>query len=259
MDIRLVLGGSGINFFCYVGVLKYLYYNSDYRIREVVGVSGGSLVGGLYSAGYTPNDIESLLLELDFSKIFDRNWFPVSKYSGYGLIKGVRILNLLRRYLPYSFKDLMVNFSVLVTDLINKRLLVVGRDSSYDLSVSEAIRCSIGIPNIFSYYRKNGLVYVDGGILNNYPVDLPTIYGRTIGVKVNSVDSNGIGNIFEYNSRVIDCLFLSRELKSIEDSEGTIHIRIDCYHNSFDFNIDDVTKRDLIRIGFLAAKRALER
>jgi NTE family protein len=259
MDIRLVLGGSGINFFCYVGALKYLYYNSNYRIREVVGVSGGSLIGALYSAGYTPNDIEALLLDLDFRKIFDRCWLPISSHRGYGLIRGVKILNLLKRYLPSSFKDLMVDFKVLVTDLINKKLLIVSSDNSYGLSISEAVRCSIGIPNVFTYYKKNGLVYVDGGILNNYPVDIPTVYGRTIGVKVNSVDNNRIDNIFEYNFRIIECLFLSRELKSIEDSDGTVHIRIDCYHNSFDFNIDNTTKKDLIRIGFLATKRTLER
>jgi NTE family protein len=260
-DIRLVLGGSGTNFFAYIGALKYIHYQCDYNIKEVIGVSGGSLVGSLFCAGYTPRQIEKIVCSIDFNSLLDKNILPIFYSQGYGLIKGNKILSVLNEYLPSSFKDLKIDLYVLITSVLSKSVIVVSKLNDIGLTVSESVRCSISIPNLFSFYQKNNNIYIDGGIFNNYPVDLKTGIKETIAIKADSkFNANGeIKNIFHYNSIIIDCLLESRKLKSLEDSSNTKHIQIFVNNDGYDLNISKEKKLELIKAGYEQTKKVLNK
>lgn len=260
-EVRLVLGGSGTNFFAYIGALKYIYYQCHYDIKEIIGVSGGSLVGSLYCAGYTPRQIEKIVLDIDFNGLLDKNIVPILQSSGYGLIKGKKILDMLKIYLPLSFTELKTDLYILVTDLLNKKLNILSKYDNKGFTVSEAVRSSISIPNLFSFVQKNGTVYIDGGIFNNYPVDVITSIKNTIGIKADSKCSldNGIKNIFHYNNIVIDCLLESRKEKSLEDSGNTKHIQIFVNNDGYDLTISKEKKQELIKAGYEMTKKVLDK
>jgi NTE family protein len=258
-EIRLILGGSGTNFFAYIGALKYIYYQCHYDIKEIVSVSGGSLVGALFCAGYTPRQIEKIVLDIDFNSLLDKNLLPIMYNYGYGLVKGKKILDLLKIYLPSNFFELKIDLYVLVTDLMNKKLNIISKNNTQNFTVSEAIRSSISIPNLFSFVEKNGTIYIDGGIFNNYPVDVITNQSETIGIKADSKCSvdNGIKNIFHYNNIVIDCLLESRKEKSMEDSKNTKHVQIFVNNDGYELNVSKDKKQELIKAGYETTKKVL--
>lgn len=255
---RLILGGSGTNFFAYIGALKCIQYSMFYNIVEVIGVSGGSLIGSLFCAGYTPRQIEKIVCNIEFDKLIDRNLLPVLYSQGYGLIKGNKILEILKQYLPKDFDNLIVDLSILVTSLTDKRLIVLNKNNKLNFELPEAVRASMSIPNLFSFVSKNDKIYMDGGIFNNYPVDIESnIY--TIGIKADSHSNtnNGIKNIFHYNNIIIDCLLESRKIKAVEDSKNTKHIHILVDNDCYDLNIPLEKKKELIKAGYEQTKRAL--
>ena len=78
MDISLALGGGGSRGYSHVGVLRRLE-QEGFRVRAVSGTSAGGIIAGLYAAGYAPDELEKMLLELDQSKLFG---LPLEERTG---------------------------------------------------------------------------------------------------------------------------------------------------------------------------------
>jgi NTE family protein len=227
--IGLVLGGGGAKGAAEVGVLKVLEevgVKHDY----IVGTSIGSIVGGLYAAGYTATELETMFKTQEWlSLLTDRDadlsnepyttkngityifGFPIidSKNSrGVGMIKGERIEHVLDSMLKEKgvklIERLKIPFCCVAADIHNAEEVVLSKGS-----VASAMRASMAIPGIFKPVKKGDCLLVDGGMLNNLPVDVCKSMGADIIIAVDLQQNEqkpkekkdfsiltGIGNMF---------------------------------------------------------------
>jgi NTE family protein len=195
--VSLVFSGGGAKGLAHIGVLKYLEEN-EIPVHSIVGTSMGGLVGGYYASGYTPKQMEAIATSSEFGywvsgKIDERyNNYYLRKEENASLvsvsfnidttlrpsIKPVLIndapLNLAISGLTAHtssvtnhFDSLVVPFRCLAADVFSQNKVVLK-----DGNLSEALRATMSVPLFFKPFKVNGRYVYDGGIYNNFPVDV---------------------------------------------------------------------------------------
>ena len=207
MSIGLVLSGGGAKGLAHVGVLKVLE-REGIPIDYIGGTSMGGLVGGLYASGYTPEQLEEICLKLPWTKLLsdekDRRDLPLQEKMDYdkyiltlpvvgfipGLPKGLKegqlVINILNK-LTWSvnditnFEDLPTPFFCVATDIETGDTVLIDHGD-----LPKSLRATMSIPSIFSPIEIDGKSLIDGGIVNNFPVDIMLAKGLDyiIGVDV---------------------------------------------------------------------------
>ena len=206
-NIGLVLSGGSAKGLAHVGVLKILD-QEKVPIEYVTGTSMGSIIGALYTSGYTVDEIEQIVLETDWISLFNdqiprdekgaiRNYFEdknslVLPMEGLtpklpnGAIGGKSASERLSELFygvegMEDFKKFPQKFALVVTDLETGEGIMIDKGS-----LSASIRSSMSIPAVFSPVRYDGRLLVDGGVVRNLPVQDAKVLGAdyTIGVNV---------------------------------------------------------------------------
>jgi NTE family protein len=175
----LVLSGGGARGIAHIGVIDELEKHG-YEITSIAGTSMGSLVGGVYALGKL-EAFREWITTLDKLKVFRMVDFTLSKQ---GLIKGDKVLNKMKDFIPDTrIEDLPIPYVAVAVDLINKEEVVLDSGSLY-----EAIRASIAIPSVLTPVKRDQRLLVDGGVLNNVPVNhVPRTRGDVVvAVNVNA-------------------------------------------------------------------------
>ena len=201
--VGLVLGGGGARGAAHVGVLKVIE-RERIPIDYVAGTSMGAIVGTLYASGRDAAEIEGVINSIDWhdaltdkgprsehsirSKKNDVE-FAISMEAGFnhgklqfptGLIQGQRLELLLRRLLIASsdiknFDELQIPFRAVATNLATMKPVVF---DSGDLAT--AVRASMSVPGAFEPVRYQDMVLVDGGLVDNVPVDVVREMGADV-------------------------------------------------------------------------------
>ncbi|MEL6475753.1 MAG: patatin-like phospholipase family protein [Pseudomonadota bacterium] len=204
--IGLVLGGGGAAGVAHVGVIRELE-KLGIRPDVITGTSMGSIIGGLYAAGYTPDDLERVALEIEWDSILndssdrrlehplrrDSRLEPLSVQADLplgvgdggvqldaGLVDGVKLTAILAQLTTRvnqieSFDDLPIPFRAVATDLTTGQPVVLERGP-----LVEALRASMSIPALFPPVNIDGRLLVDGGVSNNLPIDVARAMGADI-------------------------------------------------------------------------------
>lgn len=160
--VSLVLSGGGARGIAHIGVIEELV-NAGFEIFSVSGTSMGALVGGVFALGKM-EACKNWLITLDKIKIFNLVDFTLSMQ---GLVKGDKVLNKMKDFVPdANIEDLPIYYTAVAADIINKTEVAFTKGS-----VFEAIRASIAIPTVFTPVRTESGLLVDGGVLNNIPVN----------------------------------------------------------------------------------------
>ena len=199
--VGLVLSGGGAKGVAHIGVLKVLE-EAGIPIDYIAGTSMGAIVGGMYAIGFSPAAMDSIMraqnwLDLLSDKItrdklfftekevsdkslitipFDKDRFHIST----GLLSGGSVMDMLSEYtVGYhnmkSFDDLPIPFACVGYDLISGDQVVM-REGSLPL----AIRASMSIPGAFTTVERDGRILIDGGVINNFPVNVVRDMGAEI-------------------------------------------------------------------------------
>lgn len=202
--VALVIGGGGAKGAAAVGALKYVEA-SGVPIDMVVGTSIGAIVGGLYSVGYRSEQLDSMFRAQD--------WVSM----GLGSLLGDSIVRTLRnmtndsmadpqmadsdrsmsdrRMTDYSnirFDDLPVPFRCVAVDVKHQREVVLKEGD-----LAQAMRASMAIPLVFKPVKMGGMLLVDGGVLNNLPVDVAKDMGADIVIAIDlTVNQHEGKNLF---------------------------------------------------------------
>ena len=160
--MALVLSGGGARGLAHIGVIEELE-KQGFEITSISGTSMGALVGGIYAVGELQK-YKNWMYTLDKIDVFKLIDFT---FSSQGLIKGDRIFNKMKKFIPdTNIEDLKIHFAATATDIINNKEVVFTKGSIY-----EAIRASIAIPTVVTPVKKDNLILVDGGVMNNVPID----------------------------------------------------------------------------------------
>ena len=189
MNIKnLALKGGGVKGIAYVGALKELDKAGIYKsVERVSGTSAGAIVALMIALQLSPTEIEALMRKLDF-KSFKSGWNPIRIFTKYGLYNGDAILKFIYKCYEASSKGLTEKstFSdfetagckeiiVFASDLNTKNICEFSAYKTPDCIVAEAIRASMSIPFFFKGWQfsnniPNNHIYVDGGVIFNYPL-----------------------------------------------------------------------------------------
>jgi len=205
--VGLVLSGGGARGAAHIGVLKVLEANRI-PIDYIAGTSMGSIVGGLYAVGMTPDEIEDVLASLDWDNIFvdegpreDRTFrrkrddllYLIDHKLGVkdgdiklrgALVQGQQFDLVLRKLTlraggNRNFDKLWIPFRAVATDIITDEQVILG---SGDLAA--AVRASMTVPAAFSAVEIEGRLLVDGGLTNNLPINVVRDMGADIIIAV---------------------------------------------------------------------------
>ncbi|MCT4624664.1 MAG: patatin-like phospholipase family protein, partial [Schleiferiaceae bacterium] len=191
LKVGLALSGGGAKGMAHVGVLRALEEN-NVRIDYISGTSMGAVVGAMYAMGYTVDQIEIYLTQVDWDALMDntlpRNHLGVlerenaEKYvldfevvddkinapdafnKGQYMLKELSFLTFPAHGIK-DFSQLQIPFLCMATDLVTgaEKVLEEGE-------LSEALRASLAFPSMFSPFKINNKPYIDGGVRNNLPI-----------------------------------------------------------------------------------------
>ena len=210
----LCFSGGSIKAFTFIGVLKKLIecnkINLD-KINMFVGTSAGSMLSFFLILGFSIEEIENFIINFNFSKL-NGEIDCINLIEKFGINDGERIKLVLVKCLELKLNVKDITF----TELFNKtgkKILIIGTnltkkqeelfslDTSPDMSVITAIRISSSVPLIFTPVIYNNSLYIDGGLVNNFPINYCPkdstigIYLRTCPLEINSVQTFILGII----------------------------------------------------------------
>lgn len=178
--LGLALGGGGARGIAHIGVLK-VFERENIPINFIAGTSMGGIIGALYAAGLPLETITGVALQI--RKRVEQLRLLDVKLTGRGFIRGVRLYRQLAGLLgeELTFSELKIPMEMLAAD-INTGREVVLREGK----VVDSIRATMSIPGVFEPVPLGEYLLVDGGILNNVPVDVVRDAGmkRVIAVDV---------------------------------------------------------------------------
>ena len=272
--LGLVLEGGAALGLAHIGVLQWLEEN-HIPISYVAGTSMGGLVGGIYATGTPPAGIRDIVNGIDWNEVLRGN-VPYRDLSfrrkedseeypnglEFGIKNGVRFpegfnsghqvgLILDRIALSYSemnsFDDLPIPFACLATDLVSGKKYVFRKGS-----LAQALRATMSLPGIFTPVRADGSVLVDGGLLDNLPIDVAKEMGADLVIAVHlqtrPLAAKEPLSSFGVLGRSISVVVAANELRSIERADILISVPVEEYSSS-DYTKDDA----IIRLGYEAA------
>jgi NTE family protein len=204
--VGLVLSGGGAKGLAHVGVLKVLE-EAGIPVDCIAGTSMGAIVGGLYAIGYDAASLDSIVRGQDWTYLLGDKVYrhdipfpekemmekylisaPVWKRTIQvppGFVSGQNIYNLFME-LTIGYHDstrfdrLPVPFACVASNLVDGKEVVLDRGV-----LALAMRASMAMPGVFSPVVRDGMVLVDGGVSNNFPVDVARAMGAEVLVGIN--------------------------------------------------------------------------
>ena len=207
---RLVLSGGGVRGFAHLGVVSALL-ESGITPTAYCGTSAGGVAAAMLCSGYHPEEIMSIMLAQKPLR------FAGTAFN-YGLLSTAKLEAFLEKLLPATFEELQLPLSVTTTDIITGKTI--------EFTSGKLIRvlgASCAIPGLFRPVEIDPYVLVDGGILNNLPVEyIPPSPGKIIGVHVNPVST------IKAPSSAFRILERTFHLAVFSNTEHRI-IKTDCY------------------------------
>jgi len=209
--LGLALSGGGARGIAQIGVLKALE-EAEIEAEIIVGTSMGSIVGGLYSSGYSVDELDSILVHTNWDELLSfgketsrRELFIDQKITEDRALLTLRLEGLklviptslsngqkLSNYLylliskapvhpKNSFDDLWKRFRPVCTDLITGKMVVIDRGS-----LSRALRASSSVSFLLKPVKWGDWLLVDGGLVSNIPVSVANQYGADLVIAVNT-------------------------------------------------------------------------
>ncbi len=193
--LGLVLSGGGVRGMAHIGVIKAMEeFGLDAKI--ISGSSVGALIGALYANGNSVLDMMRFFRE---TPLFKYNFFALAKP---GLIDTERYIDIFKAYLPHdSFEGLEKELHVVATNL------ELGEEEF--ITKGELIKpllASAALPPVFSPVSYNGMLYADGGIMNNFPSEavmnkVDFVIGSNVSI-VSKLQKKDLNNSIQLTGRV---------------------------------------------------------
>ncbi|MBL7923930.1 MAG: patatin-like phospholipase family protein [Bacteroidia bacterium] len=175
MKIQLCLSGGGARGFAHLGAIAALQ-EMGFEISRISGTSAGAMAGSFMAAGYDPAEMLELFIQKQIFKMF-RGVFNK------GLLKMDGMASVFGQYLPEEFSGLKIPMIIAATDILSGKIVYLQEGL-----LLPAIVGSSSIPGLFRPVKFQGMLLVDGGVLNNLPVEpLRKYTAPIIGVHVNPV------------------------------------------------------------------------
>ena len=161
-EVALALSSGGARGLAHIGAIEELEAHG-YRITSVAGCSMGALIGGVYAAGKL-KEFREWMKTIDRKKMLELTDFSFSLNH---IVKGTRIIEAIMEFVPdMAIEDLPIPYCCVATDWKSGREVVFNKGSLF-----EAIRASISLPSFYEPVQKDGMILIDGGVVNPIPLN----------------------------------------------------------------------------------------
>ena len=278
--VGLVLSGGGAKGFAHVGVLKVLD-SLQIHVDYIAATSFGAITGSLYSIGKTGDELERMGIQTDWGGVLSdlppRDKLPYfrKKESGKyqlkfgldevkpvtptGFVQGqTALMELSQWYHEYEqitdFSQFPIPFKCVAMDLITGNQVIMGEGS-----LTRAVRASFSIPTIFAPVEWGDSLLIDGGVINNLPVDIVKEMGAEIIIAVNASSQNKkpgqINNIINVLEQSISVHEYKLEYENEAKADLIIRPDMTGFHSS-DFQNDKFLP--MVERGYAAATLAAD-
>lgn len=281
MKLGIALSGGGIRGIAHAGVLKALEKN-NIKPNIIGGTSCGAIVASLYAMGYSPQHIY-ILFKRYSKEIAKMNTNPIISglknfminrkisltglrsgknverlYNEYAKRKGIDLIKEIKMPIVIPTVDISDSKEYVFTNYIPKEAKDKGQYIT-DVSIGKAVRASSSFPAFFSPCKVQKHAFMDGGALDNIPVNEVKKQGadKVIAVKFNSDEINEESNIMDIVMKTIDIMGSKISEESLEMSDYVLNVYTDkaglldigkldsCYKYGYDCvmqNIDEIKK-----------------
>lgn len=275
---KLCLAGGGYFGIAQIPVLEKLFtdYQNNLELKEICCVSVGSLIGGLIAVGYTPSELSTIFMELDFNALIKDNMFPYLKlYEKFGMYEAIKLENTIENLIREktnikfcTFSQIPINLVIIATNLNYQTYRKFSKDTSPNLAISKAIRMSISYPPIITPVLYDGDYYGDGGESSNYPITLysDSELNDAIGITFASFNENidgtlnqrtNISDVYDYVRSVCHTMNRSTYISQLKEKhiQRSIIIKIDKPIHSMNLDITLSEKKIIYECGVRAAEQ----
>lgn len=244
--IGLALGGGAVLGAAHVGVLKAIE-ELDLEISYIAGTSIGAFVAAFYAFGKTPSEIEEIALKL--------TWMDISGISLFknGLLSNEKLGDLISEYIgDEKIEDAEIPLAMIATDISTGKKVVLKKGE-----VAKGVMASTCLPGIFIPVEMDDVILVDGGIVENVPIDTIKEMGAdyVIGVDLNAK------NKYEKPNNILDVImnsfhFTLKAAARYQTQNSDLLIAPDLSA----FNMADTSQvKDLIEQGYKDSKKFLKK
>lgn len=251
--VAVVLSGGGAKGMAHIGVLKVIE-EAGIPIDIVTGTSMGSIIGGLYAIGYDALTLDSIVRAQDWSYVLSdrpplkrltlnerqkQNVYLLTKpiylhkkqnEAMGGLISGINLSNIFDQLTvgyhdSIDFNSLPRHFACVATNIVDN-----SEEDIHSGRLSQAMRASMAIPAVFTPVRQGNKVLVDGGLRNNFPVDVARAMGADIVIGVmlqgEGKTADELGNVLEILGHIVDENCKNKYQENIQLTD--VPIRVNC-------------------------------
>lgn len=161
-NVALALSSGGARGLAHIGAIEELE-TQGYHITSIAGCSMGALIGGVYAAGKLP-EFREWMKTVDRKKMLELTDFSLSLNH---IVKGNRIIEAIMEFVPdMAIEDLPIPYCAVATDWKAGREVVLNKGSLF-----EAIRASISLPSFYEPVQRDGMILIDGGVINPIPMN----------------------------------------------------------------------------------------
>lgn len=279
---NLVFEGGGVKGVAFCGAIRALEESKILDgITNIIGSSAGAICAGLLAVKFTANELEDALKNLDMCQLTDdtigfiRDIYRLFSY--FGIYRGdafsVWYGNLIEKKTgnkDITFQQVFDRYNINLTitgTCLNKQKTIYFNKSTYPgLPIVKAVRISMSIPGVFCAVEMDECIFVDGGVLNNYPIDYYGNIENTLGFKLaskknpdNDTHIIPIDGIKDFLTSVVNSMMSEIERSHIMTGYWDHTICIDCFGiSSTEFNISEDNKEKLIREGYTSTKNWIQ-
>ena len=275
---KLALSGSGVIGLAYIGALEIIAEKLQpiSEFKQIVGTSVGSILAIMCALHYSPAEMKQIILDLDLKELADNKIYSLNLgiadilklvvfHKGYGCNSG----NFLQNWVDGLIKEKVGKSNATFADLKNAQkfadiyitaaniskheMTVFSAQDTPDIVISEAVRASTSVPILFDAMEIRGNIYVDGGIYDNYPInifseDLDNVLGISFNehpmkniIQHHNVTPENMGSNFGWHNYIIAIMgatFISQSINNARqnirkdtiliDSAGIDPLNLDC-------------------------------
>lgn len=256
-----IFAGGGTRLPAHIGILKAME-DLGITFDHIVGVSGGSIIGALYAAGYKLQEIEDIALGTPFAKF--KGFSLLTLLRDGGLCSGDQFENWMDEKLRgLTFSQLDHNLHIVATDVVEGKPVIFDKDTAPGMKVSKAVRFSMSIPLLFSFKKFNNYVMADGSILSEDALHrdwagdgTPVLCFRLRSQATHAASKKR--DLFPLKT------YVSMLIRTFMTTVSREYINDELWHNTIivntgsispvDFNLSDIEKQQLLQVGYDTAK-----
>lgn len=161
-DVALVLSSGGARGLAHIGAIEAIEA-AGFHVSSIAGCSMGALVGGIYAAGKL-HEFREWMKGITRRKMLELTDFSLSISH---IVKGDRIIEAIMEFVPdMAIEDLPIPYCAVATDWASGSEVVLSSGSLF-----EAIRASISLPTFYKPVCRDGMILIDGGVVNPFPLN----------------------------------------------------------------------------------------